>query len=243
MTKFPIICTKCGTVSVKQHNEYIQCEDCGNIISRIAYENLISFGYNIVHYGVNYRKIYEHDYEVHGNFPSRYSIVGPSILLSFIAGAIAGGIIGNASYDFIIYCLRGLVKSLRNKTVNKQLGVYGDAFSNDKDIILLLDILENKENAIEFREYINEYLNGMRNVNPKVRSLIISEESIRAMISAVQDSIDHIYQKSTNRKYVYVTKTGRKYHAHGCRHLIGKSRRIEIILADRIYTACKTCIT
>jgi hypothetical protein len=42
---------------------------------------------------------------------------------------------------------------------------------------------------------------------------------------------------------VYVTKTGKKYHAEGCRHL--SKSKIAQTLADAKtrYTACKVCLT
>ena len=157
------ICLKCHHVSPFEKGKKIySCQNCGFVINYEDLESAIKLSYKSVYFGYQYRNIYEKDFETDEDLKSRYYIEPLNEIYFLIATSIISGIVGNFAYDFV----KKIVKAILNKEIIVVV--------KDKEIV---EMLENEEEFRKFYDYINDYLNGMKNVKPIVREAI--EDEIR----------------------------------------------------------------
>jgi hypothetical protein len=204
------------------------------------YTKVIAFGRNAIRYGIHYRRKYQRDFEKHGKLTCFYSLEEPTHVLSFIGGLIAAGIVQNASYEALKFCLKGLASSLRRMRLKGKTSDAGTAIASPQDLDVVYRLLgENGDYANHFRDEIQDYLNGMPGVHPDVRRVIQQEERMHREAAAFRRRLEKA--STTPRHYVYVTPSGQKYHSKKCPLLRGVRQRISIDDAKRRYSPCQIC--
>lgn len=237
----PTICPKCGSISDVNPRRTFSCPQCAFTIPGKDYEKLINFGGNVVRYGIHYRRKYERDLERDGALNSRYSLGEPSVVLSFIGGAIAGGIIGNAAYDGVKICFRGLAAALKTRSINGRGTSAKKSFASQHDLDLLYQLLgDDDEYAKKFVADIKDYLDGMPTADPRVKAVIIQEEMIHRAIDDASESLSKLFAEDMS-SYVRVTASGTCYHRNDCPRLRSASKSITLQDAIRLYRPCSVC--
>jgi hypothetical protein len=63
----------------------------------------------------------------------------------------------------------------------------------------------------------------------------------QGILFAPDEREDSIFQKDEESTYVYVTRTGIRYHRGNCRYLRKSKIPMDLKEAARLYTPCKVC--
>ncbi|MTK54477.1 hypothetical protein [Paludibacter sp.] len=172
------ICIRCQTVSKFNNEEKVfKCPHCDFSIKYAELESLLKVSFNSVYFGYQYREIYESVYENDEDIYIRFALEPVNELYYLIATSVISGIVGNLAYDFIKKIARNILK--------KEIQVY----IKDEELVELLD---DDEEFRKFYFYIFDYLNGLKNVKPKVKEAI--EDEIR-----VDKSMESMDKKEENR--------------------------------------------
>jgi hypothetical protein len=241
MASHRFICPRCGNISPVRPQSSFKCGVCRFEMSRRDYTKIIDFGSSVIRYGIHYRRKYEHDLKIHGKLRSRYSLADPTIVLSFVGAAIAGGILGNASYDVLKYCLKGLASSLQGMRLRSRSIAEKKPFASTQDLDIIHRLLgKNDDYRDHFRRDIQDYLEGMPGAHPDIRAMLIQEEAIHREISKVRKSLENV-SVSARRQYVFVTRSGEAYHSRNCHLIRGAKQRISIHKARQKYRPCCIC--
>ena len=243
MGKTFTICWRCGSLKVTAKKVALVCNECSFSISDGDYHALFDFGRDAILFGVYYRQRYEDQIQEHGEITRKYCLAEPPVVLSFIGGVMAGGIIGNASYDLVKSALTRLADALGRRKLAKQRSLNRRTFATIDDLALIRKLLNDEEEFRRLAEAIAEYLNGMPNVDQAVRGAIIDEQGISKSVAAIVEIARGIDEspRDDSRRFVYVSANGRKYHVNGCHCLPDVHRRISLEKAKREFTPCKVC--
>jgi hypothetical protein len=237
----PTICLKCGNISDTTTAKVVRCRECDFSIEKAQYDELIDFGRNVGLYGIRYRRRLESDLEEYGHLPLSYSLLQPSDIESWIMAVTVGGILGNAAYDGLKVCLKGLAKALIERPALIQRADEKRPFARPEDLDLIHTLLgADDEFYDEFTADIRDYINEMPNVSPQVKDAIISDERIQRQLRRAIEPLE-IVAPSIKEQVVYVTSSGTKYHKRQCPQLRGRAKKIGLREAIEKYKPCKYC--
>jgi hypothetical protein len=150
------ICPHCAQILAAPANDI--CPECSAPISDVQQRLLVEFAREVVHFGHEYRELYEREDS------DRYRFYLPQApdWLAFISLAVLSGILGNASYDIVKRAVRRIVAQV-NRDHEKAINVVDDAFLRKLDT--------------QFREYMS----GLEKVSPNVRAAILDEIMVDLM--------------------------------------------------------------
>jgi len=157
-------CFNCGHITKTANLEAknIVCSFCGYPIESETYKQIIEFSEETVVIGFLYRKQYEMDYKKDKALSKRYCLSSPPDVLIYIGSVIVSGIIGNYSYD--------VIKKVISKIREQYQPTKKDSHLETVEKILSDDVFKD-----ELTLYIKEYLEGMPDVNSKIREAVFSE--------------------------------------------------------------------
>jgi|GEM_PF-1328957 len=159
-----VICLCCAsTFTDDARGRFITCPTCSFAIGRGRYRKIMQWSFEAVRYGFEYRKIIEQSAMAQDQTSekAKFCIADPDPILVFVATAAASGIIGNVASDLVKAAIRKILaraaefrKEPKEETVK---------------------ILTQEEEYQQFLCYLEEFYQGMRNVDQRIREKILEE--------------------------------------------------------------------
>ena len=143
----PRLCFGCATAF--DLNAAASCPACRTDHDENRYRRVEGIAHDVVYHGHLYRRKYEENFAA-GNTRVRYHLVEPHAALVWLGITVLSGILGGASWDVV----RAAASRIKKSSVTA-----GTATPD-------LEIL---------RSDVEEYVNGMPNVSPAIRSAILEE--------------------------------------------------------------------
>lgn len=136
----------------------------------------MQWAHEAVRYGYDYRRSFERA-KTEQTKPTEtihFCLPPPEQILVFAAAAAASGIIGNAAYDLIKVAIKKIMTECSNKGM----------LPRAETVHLLTD----QQEFEQFLKYLEEFYQGMRDVDEKIRAQILEE--------VFADKIGGIFEKN-----------------------------------------------
>ncbi|ALJ01677.1 hypothetical protein [Rufibacter tibetensis] len=159
------LCLNCGYIN--NNTETVVCEICNIENDLEQYQKFSEYAKQAVQYGYSYRTAYEHQLATQGDVKVRYSIFNPDDYYELLAIAALSGIAGNLAYDLV----KHVAKQIYTKLIKKEKDV--ELTYAEQDLLRLID-----DNAFmnKFIVYIQDYYQGMPNIDKRISKAIFDEE-------------------------------------------------------------------
>ena len=151
MTEALTLCLSCATLTRERNGR--SCAVCGEAFGQDRQTCVLDVADFIVRYGYHYRRHYEK-----AGAEDR-SFIDFDVLWTFVGVAVLSGILGNAAYDLVRSAIGRIIKT--SATSQPDRGVRR----------LLID----EEAFNKFSDYLEDYLRGMPELDPAIRSAISEE--------------------------------------------------------------------
>lgn len=170
------LCTNCGFI-----NENLLCSNCDYEINQTEYEKLSEYVKRAVHYGYQYRVKYEKQVFESGSVRVKYSLFQPDRWYEWLAMAALSGLVGSYGTDLVKFIGKQILLSLQPKIDSQKL--------NQEEQKIVTFLLDNNQ-LNKFTIYINNYYNGMSNIDKNVEEAIIEEEFADIVGENIKYNID-----------------------------------------------------
>jgi hypothetical protein len=167
-----ILCTQCAHIYPDTDTDPLSCPQCHTHIATTDYALLIKYSREAARFGHIYRLMYE-EAKKHDDCNTRAQIELHE-LWAFAALAALSGIIGNASFETV-------------KLVIRKIIAFANSHSPARSRPMLING-DDEQHLHTFLSNLQDFANGMQNVDPWVRHVIVEEmlvdQSTNLMCSA-----------------------------------------------------------
>jgi hypothetical protein len=173
------LCTNCGKINFSViESENPHCSKCNTKLHTIEYENIINYASRAVHYGFDYRIEYEKQIVEEGEIKIMYSLLQPLNYLEWLAVSALSGLIGSFVTDLVKYVAIQIKEFLIDKSTKSEL-------SNQE--INVINIISDEKQLNQFILYIQNYYQGLQNVDKRVLDAITEEQMADVAASDLAD--------------------------------------------------------
>jgi len=155
------LCLACATIFDLE--AVAVCPVCTSRHDEDLYHRVADLAHDVVYHGHLYRRKYE-DNITSGDTRARYLLVEPSDVLVWLGITVLSGILGGASWDLV----RAVAGRIRNSLSDT------DTPTPDVDVL---------------RNDAEEYVTGMANIDPAVRSAILEEILVHAAAPRLAEAV------------------------------------------------------
>lgn len=170
------ICFACANIFREDNVDLLECPFCGNRVSKNKYEMILNDAREAVHYGWNYRRMYEKELEEKGRIDTHYYLAQYEEIFNFIAVAVLSGILGGVAYDIV-----------KKVIIKISEFVKGNGSKEEKSKIFSL--IDSEEDMNKFIQYIDEYYRSFENIDEEVRDAIFEEMIVDKMSTTLENII------------------------------------------------------
>ncbi len=159
------LCLGCAHIFPSTETEGISCPACGFLNEGPTFRKLLTYATVAADYGYGYRAVYEEELEEQGEIPA-YGMLPISEVFVWMALAALSGIVGGASWEIAGAAVRRIIKqAAKEKAESSEL----NAFEDEKEFK-------------QFLIYIQDFVEGFRNTDPRVRSAVLTEMVINEKV-------------------------------------------------------------